>query len=183
MKPTIDYTHKKFKAELQWADRFLCGSSPAPSSSRSFHLTGLYPIICMQALGSLPGFIRHWSIETVRVRVSQGFSSLCKLDLPSATFRFIFRAYVWRRQEEKTGRGGFVRHTIFQADRSPIEVFHLHIQKVEVAERWAFENRGESVYRCSGRNCLNIDVSRGHQFIYLSCLGRWVRTPGGFLHG
>lgn len=60
-------------------DRFLCGSSPTYESSRSFHHNRPYPIICMRQLNFLQGFVRHWSMETGRVRVSQDFLSLCKI--------------------------------------------------------------------------------------------------------
>lgn len=135
--------------KLQTLPDFLCGSSPAPSSSRSLSRNRPYPVICMQWTEFLLGYTRHWSMEMGRV--SQGFLSLCKLGLPSALCPFHLWAYVWRRWEQVWVKGKGCANTTAPHHHwrfPPTHPVGLHVHWVEggVAchssdKRKSFENK------------------------------------------
>lgn len=95
-------TRQSSKVELHSSDRFLCGFflvlSPLKQifPSQQAVRNHLYAPVGFFFLSSFTG-LHSTLIDGNRLRASQDFLSLCKLDLPSALRLFHLRAYVWRK--------------------------------------------------------------------------------------
>lgn len=121
-------------------------------------------------------FNQRWSMEAKRMQV---FLSLCKLDLQSALRPVSSASLCLEKARKASALGGGGQHiTISRHTGRPLK-YSTYTSSIDCESRWAprcssderqaFENRRESVYSCLEEKGLHINVSRGHQFIYLSC--------------